>query len=121
MVVARRPGGGYIVRLEDTPPLRPFRPSVDKLMLSVAEAYGSRSVGVILSGMGSDGVAGMEEIKRVGGCTIVQDEETSVVFGMPGAIIERGVADKVLPVDQISSAVVEALQKMEHKHASIRV
>ncbi|MFC1657673.1 chemotaxis-specific protein-glutamate methyltransferase CheB [Candidatus Moduliflexota bacterium] len=85
------------------------RLNIDVMMKSVASSFGSRSVGILLTGMGSDGVEGLRRIKAVGGSTIVQDEETSIVFGMPRAAIEGGVADMVLPLDEIMPAVVTLL------------
>ena len=119
MVVTGGPKGGHVVKLEMGPPVHRVRPAVDKLMLSVAEAYGKRSVGVILSGMGVDGVAGLGAIKRAGGRTVVQDEATSVVFGMPGAAVEHGLADRVSPIDEVAQAVLESLVKTEKKYEEI--
>ncbi len=80
------------------------RPSVDVLFQSVAESYGARAVGVILTGMGADGAAGLHEMRRAGALTIAQDEATSVVFGMPREAIERGAAECVLPLQDIAGA-----------------
>ncbi|MBU1148304.1 MAG: chemotaxis response regulator protein-glutamate methylesterase [Candidatus Omnitrophica bacterium] len=81
-------------------------PSVDVTMKSAAEVYNGGAVGIILSGMGHDGREGMEAIKEAGGKTIVQDE-SSLIFGMPKAVIDAGYADRVLPVEQIADAMVE--------------
>lgn len=86
-----------------------FHPSCDKLLASVAEVYDSGAVGVILTGMGNDGVAGMRRIKDAGGATIAQDEQTSVVFGMPKVAIDSGCIDRVIAIQDISTAIVEAL------------
>lgn len=83
-------------------------PSIDTVMKSVAAVYNKNSVGVILTGMGHDGVEGMKAIKENGGKTIVQDE-SSIIFGMPQAVIENGYADKVLPLAGISAALIEFL------------
>jgi len=83
-------------------------PSIDEIMKSVALIYKENTVGIILSGMGNDGVRGMTEIKKYGGKTIVQDE-SSLIFGMPKAVIDAGVADRVLPADQIAGAIEEAV------------
>jgi two-component system, chemotaxis family, protein-glutamate methylesterase/glutaminase len=77
-------------------------PSVTKLMTSVAHVYGDGTTGVILTGMGEDGLEGMQAIKSAGGSTIVQDEATSVVFGMGRAVVARGLADEVLPLRGIA-------------------
>lgn len=79
-------------------------PSIDDLMTQVADIYGSRSIGVILSGMGQDGLQGMKSIKSQGGITLVQDEE-ALLFGMPKAVIENGLADEVLPVQSIAKKI----------------
>lgn len=82
-----------------------YRPSCDQLLASLAAAYGRRAVGIILTGMGSDGVRGLDAIRRGGGRTIAQDEASSVIFGMNRAAIERGLADRVLPLDDIAAAM----------------
>jgi two-component system chemotaxis response regulator CheB len=80
---------------------------VTPLFLSAARHYGARASGVILTGMGRDGAAGMRAIKAAGGPTLAQDEATSAVFGMPRAAIELGAVDRVLPIDAIAPALVE--------------
>ena len=85
------------------------RLNIDCMMKSVAAAHGDKVVGVLLTGMGNDGVEGLRSIKKMGGRTIAQDEETSVVFGMPRAAIEAGVADEVLPLDEILAGVMRLL------------
>lgn len=86
-----------------------YRPSVDLLMATTAEAYEQGSVGVILTGMGNDGLAGMKEMKARKGYIIAQDEETCVVFGMPKAVISANLADAVLPIDKISEEIMRVL------------
>ena len=95
--------------LIDRNPKDIYRPSCDVLLSSAAAAYGKKSIGVILTGMGSDGVAGIRKIKEAGGKTIAQDERTSVVFGMPKLAIESGAIDKVLPIGEISGEIVKML------------
>ncbi len=85
-----------------------YRPSCDILLSSVADAFGRKAIGVILTGMGNDGVAGITKIREAGGWTIAQDENTSVVFGMPKLAIENGGIDTVLPLDAISGEIVKA-------------
>jgi two-component system chemotaxis response regulator CheB len=94
-------------QLRDDPPIGGFRPSATHLFRSVAAAYGSSAVAVMLTGMGDDGVAGLAELRRQGARILAQDEATSVVFGMPAAAIRAGLADRVLPLDQIAAALVE--------------
>ena len=86
-----------------------YRPSVDALMLSVAECYPGRALGVILTGMGNDGLKGFTAHKMSGGKVFAQDEKTCVVFGMPKVIIEAGLADKVLPLDEIAGEIINAV------------
>lgn len=82
------------------------RPSTDVLFASAAQALGPHVVGVILSGTGRDGARGCQEIKRKGGITIVQDEQSSAHFGMPRAAIKLGVIDYVLPLEEIAHKIV---------------
>lgn len=86
-----------------------YRPSVDLLMSSTATAYEQRAMGVILTGMGNDGLIGMREMKSKHGYIIAQDEETCVVFGMPKAVIGANLADAVLPIDRISDEIMRVL------------
>jgi two-component system chemotaxis response regulator CheB len=96
-----------VARLSDAPPVDTFKPSVTPLFVSAARVYGPRACGVILTGMGRDGADGLKAIKDAGGPTLAQDEATSAVFGMPRAAIELGAVDRVLPLDDISRALVE--------------
>ncbi len=86
-----------------------YRPSVDLLMGTTAAAYDRQSFGVILTGMGNDGLVGMKEMKAKGGYIIAQDEETCVVYGMPRAVVMANLADAVLPVDKISEEIMRIL------------
>jgi len=111
MTVAKRAlGKGTIIRLSKEPSNTLHRPSVDVTMFSVAELYGENTVGVILTGMGSDGAQAMKEVKRRGGKTIAQDEESSIIFGMPKAAIEGGCVDKVVGLSEIAQAIIEAVE-----------
>ncbi|VVB96175.1 Chemotaxis response regulator protein-glutamate methylesterase/glutamine deamidase [uncultured archaeon] len=83
------------------------RPSVDVLLNSVAPIYGAHSVGVILTGMGSDGTDGIRRLKSAGGRVIAEDESTCVVFGMPRSIIEQHLADYVLPINKIAESIAQ--------------
>lgn len=91
-------------------------PSIDITMESAVRVYGANTVGIILSGMGRDGVEGMKAIKQRGGKTIVQNE-SSLIFGMPKAVIEAGYADKVLPMSEIAGAIVECVVRNEGQEA----
>ena len=85
------------------------RPSVDVLFGSVAEAAGPHAVGVLLTGMGSDGAQGLKKMKSAGAVTIAQDEESCVVFGMPMQAIRLGAVDSVVPLESIGEAICTAL------------
>lgn len=102
---------GYVVRISDGPLVSRHRPSVDVLFRSVAQAAGPFSVGVILTGMGEDGAAGLLEMRHSGAATIAQNEATSVVFGMPKEAIARGGVEHVLPLHEIAGAI--AAQRKE--------
>lgn len=101
-----RKGSRFIVQLTEGKRIRGGRPSADMLMQSIAEASGEKSVGVILTGMGSDGARGMKQIKNSGGATIAQNEKTSLIWGMPHAAIRLGVVDQVLPLRKIPRALL---------------
>lgn len=98
-----------VVKLNQGDRLHGVRPAIDVTMKSAAEAFGADTVGVLLSGMGEDGALGMKAIREKGGVTIAQDEETSVIFGMPKAAIELGSVDKVVPISQISIEILRLL------------
>lgn len=87
-------------------------PSIDTMMKSIASAYGSRTIGVLLTGMLTDGVIGMKAIKEQGGITIVQDEASSVVYGMPKAALEAGAADHVATISDIPNQIINALARI---------
>ena len=101
----RRSVGGYRIELADGPPVSRFRPSVDVLFRSAAQAAGPRACGILLTGMLDDGAAGLLELRESGAWTIAQDEATSLVFGMPFQAIRRGAARQVLALDRIAPAV----------------
>ena len=102
--------GRKVISLNQDPPLASHRPAVDVMFDSVVK-YGSDVVSVILTGMGCDGAAGMKKIKAAGGRVIAESEETTVVYGMPKAVVEAGIADEVLPVEQIADAIMEMVRK----------
>jgi two-component system, chemotaxis family, protein-glutamate methylesterase/glutaminase len=83
-----------------------YHPSCDRLLSSVALAHKAKSIGVILTGMGSDGAHGIRQIKNAGGTTIAQDEKTSIVFGMPKIAIDSGFIDKILPIDEMGREIL---------------
>jgi two-component system chemotaxis response regulator CheB len=98
-----------IIGLNQNPPVHSVRPAVDVTLESAVNYYGPKLVGVILTGMGYDGSKGMAALKKAGGKTVVQDEATCVVYGMPRVVVEMGKADKVLPVQKIADEIVSML------------
>jgi two-component system, chemotaxis family, protein-glutamate methylesterase/glutaminase len=108
-LLLQRHGATYVVRLRDMPAVNHHRPSVDVMMHSVAKAAGSNAVGVILTGMGSDGAKGLLAMREAGAHTIAQDEETSIVYGMPKEAAALGGAAEVLPLDEIADAACAAV------------
>lgn len=98
-----------VLRVTDDPPENQCRPSVDYLFRSVARQYYGRSLALVMTGMGEDGAEAAGDIKRSGGEVIVQDEESSVVWGMPGATVAKGFADAVLPLGGLADAIVARL------------
>ena len=96
------------------PPIGGFRPSATFLFESIAQACGSRSVAVMLTGMGQDGVDGLRPLRAAGGRIIAQDEETSIVFGMPGAVVSEGLADFVLPVQDVAGCLIHLATEGAH-------
>jgi two-component system chemotaxis response regulator CheB len=93
--------------LDPEPSEKLFIPSVDVMMLSVAEAFQGNILGVIMTGMGSDGFKGMTAIKNKRGVTVAQDEESCVVYGMPRVCVEAGIVDHVLPLDQLARSITQ--------------
>jgi two-component system chemotaxis response regulator CheB len=105
MEVERTTNGEYRVRLLAPRPEDRYVPSGDRLLASIARVAGSRAIGVILTGMGDDGVEGARAIRRAGGHVIAESEETAVIFGMPRVVIREGLADQVLPAHEIPAAL----------------
>ena len=93
---------GVRTRLQEEPPENSCRPAVDVLFRSVAKVYGGKSLAVVLTGMGQDGLKGCEHIRAAGGQILVQDEASSVVWGMPGAVSNAGLAEKALPLPELA-------------------
>jgi two-component system chemotaxis response regulator CheB len=98
------------IRLSQEPPVGNHRPAVNVMYDSVA-AIGRNLVAVIMTGMGADGCEGMKKIKHSGGYSIAQDASTCVVYGMPKAVVDAGLADEVRPVQGIAQAIVEAVKR----------
>ncbi len=106
-MLLRRSGATYMVQVKNGPLVTRHRPSVDVLFKSVAQFAGRNAIGVIMTGMGGDGAQGLLKMKNNGARTVVQDEATSIVFGMPKVAIDLGAADKVVPLDRIAKTVLD--------------
>lgn len=104
-------GARYYVRIKHGPPVNYHCPSVDVLFRSVAKSAGVNAMGVILTGMGSDGANGLLEMKNAGSYTIAQDEETSVVYGMPKEAIRLGAVDDILPLHSIPNSIMKEVSQ----------
>ncbi len=109
-------GGRYVCKLNDGPLVNRHKPSVDVLMASVAKHVGQNALGIMLTGMGADGAKSMKLMQEAGAKTIAQDEESSVVWGMPGSAVKLGGFDSILPLNQIAQSIVNhTLNNFDHK------
>ena len=108
-----RDGARYVCRLDDGLPVNRHKPSVDVLFRSVAQQAGRNAIGAILTGMGKDGAQGLREMREAGSPTIAQDEETSVVWGMPGEAVAIGAATQVLPLLSIAARITALAHSMD--------
>jgi two-component system chemotaxis response regulator CheB len=104
-MLLKRSGAQYFVEVIDGPLVNRHRPSVDVLFRSVARSAGANALGVIMTGMGDDGAAGLLEMRKVGAQTVAQDEESCVVFGMPKEAIKRGGVQRTLPLDAVAAEI----------------
>jgi two-component system chemotaxis response regulator CheB len=110
-LLLRREGKAVRLALNQDPPVNSCRPSVDVLFRSAAEVYGPGVLAVVLTGMGEDGLRGCECVRSAGGQVLVQDEASSVVWSMPGAVAGAGLADQVLPLKQLGAEVLRRVPK----------
>ncbi len=117
-LTVRKKGKKIVVRLDDSPPVNCVKPSIDKMMKSVAQVYKEKAIGVLLSGMGHDGAQGAQAIKQKGGKILVQDEKSSTVFGIPKSAIDLGCVDKVLPLGSLGEEIVKLTQSFSEKKLS---
>ena len=108
-MLLRRNGAQYFVDVIDGPLVNRHRPSVDVLFRSVAKCAGANALGVIMTGMGDDGAAGLLEMRKTGARTVAQDEESCVVFGMPKEAIKRGAVEKTVPLNAIGREIMQQL------------
>ncbi|HRH75656.1 MAG TPA: chemotaxis response regulator protein-glutamate methylesterase, partial [Zoogloea sp.] len=105
-MLLKRSGAQYVVDVVDGPPVSRHRPSVDVLFRSVARFAGRNAVGIIMTGMGDDGARGLKELHDTGAWTVAQDEATCVVYGMPKEAVKLGAVDRILPLQEIPSAIL---------------
>jgi two-component system chemotaxis response regulator CheB len=108
-LLLKRSGAHYLTELNQGPPVNRHRPSVDVLFRSAANLAGNNAIGVILTGMGKDGAAGMLEMRNAGAYNFAQDEASCVVFGMPAAAIALNAAHEIVPLDQITQKILSYL------------
>lgn len=108
-LLLRRNGAQYFVEVVDGPLVNRHRPSVDVLFRSVAKCAGANALGVIMTGMGDDGAAGLLEMRKLGARTVAQDEQSCVVFGMPKEAIKRGGVEKIVPLNTIYKEILAQL------------
>lgn len=118
-MILEKTAAGARLKLTKDAPENSCRPAVDPLFRSVARIYGGATLAVILTGMGQDGLRGCEQIAEAGGQILAQDEATSVVWGMPGFIARAGLADKVLPLDQIAGEITRRAWYGRTKQAAV--
>jgi two-component system chemotaxis response regulator CheB len=106
-----RSAGKVRVKISDEPRNTLYHPSADIMMKSAAEVFDAPLLGVIMTGMGKDGLEGLKEIKKKGGYVVAQDESSCVVYGMPKAAVDEGVADRVCPLDEIAETLTRILER----------
>jgi two-component system chemotaxis response regulator CheB len=110
MKVEKNESGAKMLRICDDPPENSCKPSVDYLFRSVAEHFGEKATGIIMTGMGSDGSLGIEAMKARGAFIVAQDEASCTVFGMPKKPIESGLVDLILPLEKIAAEIINAVK-----------
>ncbi|MFZ1006478.1 MAG: chemotaxis response regulator protein-glutamate methylesterase [Candidatus Sulfotelmatobacter sp.] len=114
-----RAGLSSCLSLNQSPPENSCRPAVDVLFRSVATAYGASVLAVVMTGMGSDGVLGAQEICNAGGSVIIQDEASSIVWGMPGLVHASGLADAAYPLDHLAAEITRRVVQSRNSHAPV--
>jgi two-component system chemotaxis response regulator CheB len=110
-MLLRRNGAQYFVEVIDGPLVNRHRPSVDVLFRSVAKTAGANALGVIMTGMGDDGAAGLLEMRKAGARTVAQDEQSCVVYGMPKEAVKRGAVEKTVPLNMIDKEILQQLAR----------
>jgi two-component system chemotaxis response regulator CheB len=109
LVFKRNPGGNVTAHLVRQPSELLHRPSVDVLFRSAAEVYGSRVLGVVMTGMGNDGKEGAAWIKAQGGFVITEAEQSCVIYGMPRSVVEAGLSDAAVPLTQLAQSIMDRI------------
>ncbi len=110
-MIVEKVGVNYQVALHQEQAQNSCRPSVDVLFRSVTEVYGAGTLAIVLTGMGQDGLRGCQSVREVGGQILVQDEASSVVWGMPGFVAKAGLADKILPLDEMAMEIMRRVKQ----------
>jgi two-component system chemotaxis response regulator CheB len=108
--------GNATIQLDNTPPMWGVRPAADPLFFSVAEVFGSAAIGIVLTGMGRDGAEGLKRVRGAGGTAIVQDRDSSIIYGMPQAALAAAGADHVATVEEMASTITELLSTKMRKN-----
>ncbi|BBD61311.1 protein-glutamate methylesterase CheB [Nostoc sp. HK-01] len=112
-LIVQREGNQVCLAVHQAPPENSCRPSVDVLLRSVAQVYGAGAIAVILTGMGQDGLHGCQCIREVGGQVLAQDEASSVVWGMPGFVVNAGLADRIVPLEQMAGEIMQRIHPVQ--------
>jgi two-component system chemotaxis response regulator CheB len=111
MFLEKSPNGGYMVKLQEAPPVNRHRPSVDVLFRSAVNSAGPSAMAVIMTGMGDDGARGMKDLHDAGAFTVAQDQKTCTVYGMPKMAVQMGGVDKIAPLDGIAGLIMQRWQQ----------
>ena len=112
-MLVRRSGDAVVISLSDAPPENSCKPSVDVLFRSAVAVWGAGLLAVMLTGMGYDGLKGSQALVAAGGSLLAQDEASSVVWGMPGAVVQAGIANEVLPIGDVAAAIVNRARRRD--------
>jgi two-component system chemotaxis response regulator CheB len=120
VLAAARIGSPATLHLTQGPPENHCRPAVDVLFRSVAAVYGAGTLAVVLTGMGSDGLIGCRVVRQLGGSVLAQDQATSAVWGMPGAVAQAGLAHRVLPLNAIAPEILRLIGRTHLEARELR-
>jgi two-component system chemotaxis response regulator CheB len=110
-MLLKRSGAQYLVEVVDGPLVNRHRPSVDVLFRATAKSAGANALGVIMTGMGDDGAAGLLEMRQAGARTLAQDEASCVVYGMPKEAVKRGGVERTVPLERIGAEILQQLDR----------